>query len=58
MESPREKGRGGRGGGGLSYSIKLCSERLRPGVLSLFCTIFRVSSIEKLHPFHISASSE
>ena len=46
------------------YSIKLCSERLRPEVqsLTLIYTIFdkrypfRVFSIEKLYPFHISAS--
>ena len=46
------------------YLIKLCSERLRPEVqsLTLIYTIFdkrypfRVSSIEKLYPFHISAS--
>ena len=59
VESPREKGRGVGG-----YSIKLCSERLCPEVqsLTLIYTIFdkrypfRVSSIEKLYPFHISAS--
>ena len=46
------------------HSIKLCSERLRPEVqsLTLKYTIFdkrypfRVSSIEKLYPSHISAS--
>ena len=61
VESSREKGEGGGVGG---YSIKLCSERLRPEVqsLTLIYTIFdkrypfRVSSIEKLYPFHISAS--
>ena len=59
VESPREKGRGVGG-----YSIKLCSERLRPEVqsLTLIYTIFdkrypfRVSSIEKLYTFRISAS--
>ena len=59
VESPREKGRGVGG-----YSIKLCSERFRPEVqsLTLIYTIFdkrypfRVSSIEKLYPFHIYAS--
>ena len=59
MESPREKGREVGG-----YSVKLCSERLCPEVQSLtpIYTIFdkgypfRVSSIEKLYPFHISAS--
>ena len=48
------------------YSLKLCSERLRPKVQSfiLIYTIFdkrypfHVSSIEKLYPFHISASRE
>ena len=53
-----------KGGGGGGYSIKLCSERLRPEVqsLTLKYTIFdkrypfRVSSIEKLYPFHIYAS--
>ena len=63
MESPREKGVGGGGGVG-GYSIKLCSKRLRPEVqsLTLIYTIFdkrypfRVSSVEKLYPFHISAS--
>ena len=57
--------RGGVGGGGVGgYSIKLCSGRLRPEgqSLTLIYTIFdkrypfRVSSIEKLYPFHISAS--
>ena len=61
--------RSGGGGGGEGeevggYSIKLCSERLRPEVqsLTLKYTIFdkrypfRVSSIKKLYPFHISAS--
>ena len=58
---------GGWGGGGVrlkGYSIKLCSERLRSEVqsLTLIYTIFdkrypfRVSSIEELYPFHISAS--
>ena len=70
MESPWNKagvGGGGGGGGGRcmgGYSIKLCWERLRPEVqsLTLIYTIFekkypfRVSSIEKLYPFHISAS--
>ena len=59
VESPREKGVGVGG-----YSIKLYSERLRPEVqsLTLIYTIFdkrypfRVSSIEKLYPFHIYAS--
>ena len=59
VESPSEKGRGVGG-----YSIKHCSERFRPEVqsLTLIYTIFdkrypfRVSSIEKLHPFHIYAS--
>ena len=55
VESPREKGRGVGG-----YSIKLCSERLRPEVqsLTLIYTIFnkrypfRISSIElKVVPF-------
>ena len=64
----KEKGEGeGRrvGGGGMGgYLIKLCSERIRPKVqcLTLKYTIFdkrysfRVSSIKKLYPFHISAS--
>ena len=60
--SPREKGVGE--GGRLKGYSKLCSERLRSEVqsLTLICTIFhkryhfRVSSIEKLYPFHISAS--
>ena len=59
VESPREKGRVVGG-----YLIKLCSERLRPEVQSLTLIYaifdkrypFRVSSIEKLYPFHISTS--
>ena len=40
VESPREKGEGGLVGG---YSIRLCSERLRPEVqsLTLIYTIWR-----------------
>ena len=51
----------GRGGGVGGYSIKLCSERLRPEVqsLTLKYTIFdkrypfRVSSIKKLYPLYL-----
>ena len=35
VESPREKGEGRGGGWARGYSIKLCSERLRPEVQSL-----------------------
>ena len=59
VESPREKGEGW--GWVESYSIKLCSERLRPEVqsLTLKYTIFdkrypfRVSSIKKLYPLYL-----
>ena len=59
VECLSEKGRGVGG-----YSIKHCSERFRPEVQSLILisTIFekrqsfRVSSMEKLHPFHTYAS--
>ena len=58
VESSREKGEGGGVG---DYSIKLCSERLRPEVqsLTLKYTIFdkrypfRVSSIKKLYPLYL-----
>ena len=56
-----KKGEWGRGGGVGGYSIKLCSERLRPQVqsLTLKYTIFdkthpfRVSSIKKLYPLYL-----
>ena len=62
-EKENGEGEGRRVGG---YSIKLCSERLRLKVQCLThkYTIFdksysfRVSSIKKLYPFHISASWE
>ena len=65
VESSSEKGGGGGGRGRVGgHLIKLCSERLRPEVqsLTLIYTIFdkgypfRVSSIEKLYPFHVYAS--
>ena len=59
VESSRGKGEGVGGGGG--YSIKLCSQRLRPEVQSLTLknTIFdkrypfRASSIKKLYPLYL-----
>ena len=56
MESPRENGQGGEGGKLLNKALFGEASPRGPVHYPYIYTIFRVSSIEKLHPFHISAS--